>query len=87
MDTTLSMVINIFGSFKEIIFYNKQQKVMTNFEKIDSALANLKGINMSYAYMPRFYIDFSDIDSRDSAKDMEKEIARLLFSQHYLYMG
>ena len=57
MDTTLSMVTNIFGSFKEIIFYNKQQKVMTNFEKIDSALANLKGINMSYAYMPRFYID------------------------------
>ncbi|MDA9785801.1 ABC transporter ATP-binding protein/permease [Gammaproteobacteria bacterium] len=57
MDITVNIVTNIFGSFKEIIFYHKQKKVIDSFEKVDSNLANLKGINMSYAYMPRFYID------------------------------
>mgnify|MGYP001355846536 CR=1 FL=1 len=57
MDMTVNIVTNIFGSFKEIIFYHKQKKVIDSFEKVDSNLANLKGINMSYAYMPRFYID------------------------------
>jgi len=57
MDATLGIVTNIFGSFKEIIFYNNQKKVISNFEQVDSDLANLKGINMSLSYMPRFYID------------------------------
>jgi len=57
MDTTMSIVTNLFGSFKEIIFYNNQEKVLSNFEQVDSSLANLKGVNMSMAYMPRFYID------------------------------
>ena len=59
MDVTMGIVINLFGSFKEIIFYNNQEKVLKNFEEVDSALANLKGINMTMAYMPRFYIDSS----------------------------
>tara|TARA_B100000902_G_scaffold220076_1_gene209018 strand:+ start:2043 stop:3830 length:1788 start_codon:yes stop_codon:yes gene_type:complete len=57
MDATLSIVTNVFGSFKEIIFYNNQKKVIANFEQVDSELANLKGVNMSLSYMPRFYID------------------------------
>jgi len=57
MDATLNIVTNIFGSFKEIIFYNNQKQVVSNFENIDSNLANLKGVNMSWSYMPRFYID------------------------------
>jgi ATP-binding cassette, subfamily B, bacterial PglK len=57
MDATLSIVSNVFGSFKEIIFYNNQKKVISNFEQVDSNLATLKGINMSLSYMPRFYID------------------------------
>jgi len=57
IDTTISMVTNIFGSFKEIILYNTQDKALSNFSKVDSNLAYLKGVNTSYGHMPRFYID------------------------------
>tara|TARA_Y100000389_G_C17450184_1_gene514264 strand:- start:434 stop:1900 length:1467 start_codon:yes stop_codon:yes gene_type:complete len=57
MDTTMGIIANVFGSFKEIIFYNNQKTVISNFEQVDSKLATLKGINMSLSYMPRFYID------------------------------
>ena len=57
MDITLGIITNVFGSFKEIIFYNNQKTVISNFEQVDFNLANLKGINMSLGYMPRFYID------------------------------
>ena len=56
-DIALEIITNVFGSFKEIIFYNNQKKAISNFEQVDSDLANLKGINMSLSYMPRFYID------------------------------
>tara|TARA_B110000008_G_scaffold136783_1_gene138805 strand:+ start:67 stop:1533 length:1467 start_codon:yes stop_codon:yes gene_type:complete len=57
MDLTVGIITNVFGSFKEIIFYNNQKKAISNFEQVDSDLATLKGINMSLSYMPRFYID------------------------------
>jgi len=57
MDITMGIISNVFGSFKEIIFYNNQKKVISNFKQVDSNLAILKGINMSLSYMPRFYID------------------------------
>ena len=57
MDITMGIISNVFGSFKEIIFYNNQKKVISNFKQVDSNLATLKGINMSLSYMPRFYID------------------------------
>ncbi len=57
MDITMGIITNVFGSFKEIIFYNNQKKVISNFKQVDSYLATLKGINMSLSYMPRFYID------------------------------
>ena len=57
MDITMGIIANVFGSFKEIIFYNNQKTVIANFKQVDSNLATLKGLNMSLAYMPRFYID------------------------------
>jgi len=57
MDITMGIITNVFGSFKEIIFYNNQKKVISNFKQVDPNLATLKGINMSLSYMPRFYID------------------------------
>jgi len=57
MDLTVGIITNVFGSFKEIIFYNNQKKAISNFKQVDSDLATLKGINMSLSYMPRFYID------------------------------
>ena len=57
MDITMGIIANVFGSFKEIIFYNKKKTVIANFKQVDSNLATLKGLNMSLAYMPRFYID------------------------------
>ena len=56
-DIALEIITNVFGSFKEIIFYNNQKKAISNFEQVDSNLATFKGINMSLSYMPRFYID------------------------------
>jgi len=57
MDTTLNIITNVFGSFKEILFYNNQRKVVSNFERVNSNQAIFKGMNMSLSYMPRFYID------------------------------
>jgi len=57
IDTTVGIVTNIFGSFKEIILYNTQDKALSNFSEADSRQAYLKGINTSYGHMPRFYID------------------------------
>jgi carboxyl-terminal processing protease len=44
---------------------------------VKSTIVEKEGKKYGLINLPRFYIDFSDIDSRDSAKDMEKEIARL----------
>ena len=44
---------------------------------VKSTIVEKEGKKYGLIDLPRFYIDFSDIDSRDSAKDMEKEIARL----------
>lgn len=57
IDSTISIVTNILGSFKEIILYNTQDTALSNFSKADSRLAYLKGVNTSYGHMPRYYID------------------------------
>ena len=44
---------------------------------VKSTIVEKEGKKYGLIDLPRFYIDFSDINSRDSAKDMEKEIARL----------
>lgn len=44
---------------------------------VKSTIVEKEGKKYGLIDLPRFYIDFSDSNSRDSAKDMEKEIARL----------
>ena len=44
---------------------------------VKSTIVEKEGKKYGLIDLPRFYIDFSDMNSRDSAKDMEKEIARL----------
>jgi carboxyl-terminal processing protease len=44
---------------------------------VKSSIVEKEGRKYGLIDLPRFYIDFSDISSRDSAKDMEKEIERL----------
>jgi carboxyl-terminal processing protease len=44
---------------------------------VKSSIVEKEGKKYGLIDLPRFYIDFSDINSRDSAKDMEKEIERL----------
>lgn len=44
---------------------------------VKSTIVEKEGKKYGLIDLPRFYIDFSDTDARDSAKDMEKEIARL----------
>ena len=44
---------------------------------VKSTIVEKEGKKYGLIDLPRFYIDFSDMSSRDSAKDMEQEIARL----------
>ncbi|MFY0630647.1 MAG: carboxy terminal-processing peptidase [Flavobacteriaceae bacterium] len=44
---------------------------------VKSSIVEKDGKKYGLIDLPRFYIDFQDVNSRDSAKDMEKEIARL----------
>lgn len=44
---------------------------------VKSTIVEKEGKKYGLIDLPRFYIDFSDTNSRDSAKDMEKEIIRL----------
>jgi carboxyl-terminal processing protease len=44
---------------------------------VKSSIVEKEGKKYGLIDLPRFYIDFSDVSSRDSAKDMEKEIERL----------
>ena len=44
---------------------------------VKSSIVEKDGKKYAIIDLPSFYIDFKDLDSRDSAKDMEKEIARL----------
>ena len=44
---------------------------------VKSTIVEKEGRKYGLIDLPRFYIDFSDSNSRDSAKDMEREIERL----------
>lgn len=44
---------------------------------VKSTVVEKEGKKYGLINLPRFYIDFDDANSRDSAKDMEKEIERL----------
>jgi carboxyl-terminal processing protease len=63
------------GSTKIISIIRDVVELEETFVK--STIVEKEGKKYGLIDLPRFYIDFSDISSRDSAKDMEKEIERL----------
>ncbi len=63
------------GSTKVISIIRDVVELEETFVK--STIVEKDGKKYGLIDLPRFYIDFSDTDARDSAKDMEKEIERL----------
>ena len=57
MDANMQVLKNMFGSIKEINFYNTQNLVVENFTNNTLTLAKAKGSNMALALVPRFLID------------------------------
>lgn len=56
-DLALTKLTNMFGSIKEIIFYDTKNKVLSSFDGINIKVASAEGINMYLAQIPRFIID------------------------------
>ena len=56
-DLALRTLTNMFGSIKEIIFYNSRDKVLSSFDGMNIKVASSEGINMYLAQIPRFIID------------------------------
>ena len=56
-DLTLRTLTNMFGSIKEIIFYNSRSKVLSSFDGMNTKVASSEGVNMYLAQIPRFIID------------------------------
>jgi HlyD family secretion protein len=57
LDSILNVVKNMFGSLKEIIFYNSHKEVLSKFSELNHSFAKAKGSNMALAQMPRSFID------------------------------
>lgn len=57
LDSILNVVKNMFGSLKEIIFYNSHEEVLSKFSELNNSFAKAKGSNMALAQMPRSFID------------------------------
>ena len=68
-------VKKIDGSIKVISIIRDVVELEETFVK--SSIVEKNGKKYGVINLPKFYIDFSDLDSRDAAKDMEKEIERL----------
>ena len=56
-DLALRTLTNMFGSIKEIIFYNSRSRVLSSFDGMNIKVASSEGINMYLAQIPRFIID------------------------------
>ena len=56
-DLALRTLTNMFGSIKEIIFYNSRSRVLSSFDAMNIKVASSEGINMYLAQIPRFIID------------------------------
>lgn len=56
-DLALRTLTNMFGSIKEIIFYNSRSRVLSSFDEMNIKVASSEGINMYLAQIPRFIID------------------------------
>jgi carboxyl-terminal processing protease len=74
-EVRLTVKKKINGSTKVISIIRDIVELDETFVK--STIVEKEGKKYGLIDLPRFYIDFSDANSRDSAKDMEKEIERL----------
>ena len=57
MKESLKILNNIFGSIKEIIFYDAKSTFIKNFKKIDLNLSYAEAHNAFYSQVPRFLLD------------------------------
>ena len=74
-EVRLTVKKKIDGSIKIISITRDVVQLDETFVK--SSIVEKDGKKYAIINLPSFYIDFKDIDARDSAKDMEKEINRL----------
>ena len=57
MNASIHVLNNIFGSVKEIIFYEAKNEFMSKFQETDSNLAYARAHNAFYSQIPKFFID------------------------------
>jgi len=57
MDGSLKILSNTFNSIKEIIFYDAQEKFISDYRKTDGSLVYSEASNQSLSQIPRFIID------------------------------
>ncbi len=74
-EVRLTVKKKIDGSTKVISITRDVVELEETFVK--SSIVEKNGKKYGIINLPKFYIDFSDTNGRDSAKDMEQEIARL----------
>ncbi|MCH3884210.1 carboxy terminal-processing peptidase [Tenacibaculum aquimarinum] len=74
-EVRLTVKKKIDGSTKIISITRDVVELEETFVK--SSIVEKNGKKYGIINLPKFYIDFSDTNGRDSAKDMEQEIARL----------
>jgi carboxyl-terminal processing protease len=74
-EVRLTVKKKIDGSTKIIPIVRDVVELEETFVK--SSIVEKNGKKYGIINLPKFYIDFSDLNRRDAAKDMEKEIARL----------
>ena len=74
-EVRLTVKKKIDGSIKVIPVIRDVVELDETFVK--SSIVEKNGQKYGVIDLPRFYIDFNDLNRRDSAKDMEKEIERL----------
>ncbi len=63
------------GSIKIISLIRDNIEIEETYLK--SSIVNKNGLKYGVIYLPKFYIDFEDKDSRDAGKDMAIEVERL----------
>jgi carboxyl-terminal processing protease len=63
------------GSIKVISIIRDEVELEETYAK--SSIVEKNGLKYGIIYLPKFYIDFSDREGRDAAKDMKIEVERL----------
>ncbi|GAA4064291.1 carboxy terminal-processing peptidase [Flavobacterium cheonanense] len=63
------------GSLKVISIIRDEVEIEETYAK--SSVVEKNGVKYGIIYLPKFYIDFENKDSRDAGKDVAQEVARL----------